>query len=72
MSDTNSMRDNDMIADYVRLRCPELLETTDFQLYKLSCVCTSFCKSFGEALKKVDFTKLKDAVDKLNERMNNE
>lgn len=70
MSDTDKIRDNDMIADYVRLRCPGLLETIDFNLYKLSYACRSFCESFSNAFKGVDLKKLVDLADEFNERSN--
>ena len=51
------MGENDIIADYVKEHYPEILETIDFNLYKLSYACRSFCESFSDAFKKVDFKK---------------
>lgn len=64
------MSDNDVIAEYVKAHYPEILETIDFKLYKLSYACRSFCESFSDAFKKVDFEKLKDLAVELNERSN--
>lgn len=64
------MSENDFIADYVKAHYPEILETVDFKLYKLSYACRIFCESFSDAFKKVDFKKLKDLAAELNERSN--
>ena len=64
------MSENDFIADYVKAHYPEILETIDFKLYKLSYACRNFCESFSDAFKKVDFEKLKDLAVELNERSN--
>ena len=64
------MGENDVIADYVKEHYPEILETIDFNLYKLSYACRSFCESFSNAFKGVDLKKLVDLADEFNERRN--
>ena len=64
------MSDNDVIAEYVKAHYPEILETIDFNLYKLSYACRSFCESFSNAFKGVDLKKLVDLADEFNERSN--
>ena len=61
---------DDVIAEYVKAHYPEILETIDFKLYKLSYACRSFCESFSDVFKKVDFKKLKDLAAEFNERSN--
>ena len=64
------MSDNDVIAEYVKAHYPEILKTIDFNLYKLSYACRSFCESFSNAFKGVDLKKLVDLADEFNERSN--
>ena len=61
------MDDKDrIISQYVKEKYPELLNTTDFEIYKIHIALKEFCNAFVETVKKVDFTKLKQLVDEQN------
>ena len=63
----NTRTNNDVIAEYVKERCPELIETTDFKLYSLGMACKRTEDNFKEAIKK-DFSQLLKAFDHLEEK----
>lgn len=64
------MSENDMIAEYVKYRFTELLNTTDFALYKVSYACRNLVNGFVEIFNNIDFNKLaeqlkeSDSIDK--------
>lgn len=65
------MRENDYIAEYVKEVYPELLETYSFASWKIRRVATECAKfNFEDALK-IDFSKLNEAVAKMNESIKN-
>ena len=49
------MRDNDIIAEYVRTRLPDILKTTDFALYRLGVALNDAADSFLNGFKSIDF-----------------
>lgn len=48
------MRENDIIAEYVKEKYPELLITPEFTFYKLGCALRNVASSFVEAVKRID------------------
>ena len=50
------MNKNDIIAEYIKERYPELLNTTDFALYKFSCACRKIVDGLKEAFGNIDFS----------------
>lgn len=65
------MNENDLIAEYVKERFPEILQTMDFAVFKLSARCRKVAYDFIESFKKVDFTKLQLMINDLNKRNEN-
>lgn len=51
---------NDIIAEYVKQNYPEILATTDFAIFSFRMAVTDFTRTFSEAIKKVNFEKLKE------------
>ena len=62
------MTRNDVIAEYVKERYPELIKTTDFILYSFGMAWKSTVDNLEEAIKKIDFSILLKAVDHLEEK----
>ena len=62
------MSENDMIAEYVKEKYPELLTTCDFAIFKIGVAAREGCRSMCETLKKIDFGVLKDCADRINDR----
>lgn len=60
------MKEDEIIAQYVKERYPEILRTYDFAIYEFHTACREFCDDFVRAIRKVDFTKLKQLVDEQN------
>ena len=56
------MNKNDIIAEYIKERYPELLNTTDFALYKFSCACRKIVDGLKEAFGNIDFSELLDQL----------
>lgn len=56
------MTRNDIVAEYVRKRCPEILETTDFAAFAFEMACKSFVDNFEKTIKIVikNFSQLFD------------
>ena len=52
------MNENDIIAKYIKEKYPELLNTTDFALYKFSCACIKVVDEFKKAFGNINFSKL--------------
>lgn len=52
------MNENDIIAEYIKSKYPELLYTTDFALYKLGKGIKDFVNRFKENLKKINFSNI--------------
>ena len=61
------MNENDYIAEYVKERHPEIVESFDFAMWKLVKVAIKMRDDFFEAIKNIDFSKLKNEVAKVNE-----
>lgn len=65
------MSENDYIAEYIKEEYPELLETYGFVFWKIrrtAAECTNI--ALKDALK-IDFSKLNEAVAKMNESIKN-
>ena len=56
------MSENDIIAEYVREKLPEILTSVDFNLYRLSMACREFANNAVEVFKKIDFSELAELV----------
>lgn len=56
------MSENDIIAEYVRKRYPELLNTADFVFFKCSCAIRKIINDFKESLKNIDFSELAEQI----------
>ena len=59
------MSENEIIAQYVKERFPELSNSTDFALYKLGLSFREIVDDFKEAVKNIDFSKI---AEQLKER----
>ncbi len=59
------MTRNDIVAEYIRKRCPEILETTDFAAFVFEMACKSFVDNFGKSIK-VDLKKWRQFFDDWN------
>lgn len=60
------MKEDEIIAQYVKERYPQMLSTADFAIYKICMEWREFYDAFARAVRKVDFTKLKPLVDEQN------
>ena len=56
------MTENDMIAEYVKEKCPEILKSADFALYKLRKSIEKIGEQLVEGIKKIDFSKVSQAL----------
>lgn len=65
------MTRNDIIAEYVKQRCPEILETIDFAFFNFGMACKDFAESFDKAIKE-DGRKFQKAVNDFNKKWKNE
>lgn len=61
------MRENDLIAEYVKENYPEILTTFDFACFKLRVTCQEFGKAIAEEIKKIDFSGLNKALREAGE-----
>ena len=57
------MSENDIIAQYVREKYPEILTSVDFELYKFSLAWRNMVNDLKEAFKNIDFSKLAERVN---------
>lgn len=62
------MNENDLIAEYIKERYPEVLQTIDFAVFKLAACCRKFANDAIESLKNVDFIELQLMVNEFNKR----
>ncbi len=65
------MTKNDIIAEYVKKRCPEILETTDFKFFNLGMTSKNLTESFDKAIKE-NGRKFQKAVNDFNRKWKNE
>ena len=63
------MRENDLIAEYVKENYPEILGTFDFAMFKLRAACRECGKAIAEEIKKIDFSGLNKALHEAGEAM---
>lgn len=61
------MNENDVIAEYVKEQYPELLETFEFAIFRLKKAAEKMANDFMESLKSIDFSKLTEAINKMQE-----
>ena len=61
------MTENDIIAEYVKREFPEILNTLDFEKFKILYAMTGFWKELEKNIKRIDFSKLQKIVKALNE-----
>ena len=59
------MSENEIIAQYVKERFPELLNSTDFVLYKLGLSFRKIVDDFKEAVKNIDFSKIGEQLKEM-------
>ena len=52
------MTDNDYIAEYVKERCPELLNTVDYSLWKLGKAASEAVQTVVDSIKAIDWGKV--------------
>lgn len=62
------MTENDIIAEYVKRKHPEILTSIDFAAFHLGMACSIFSDSLRAKLKRIDFSRLKEALKKVNEK----
>lgn len=60
------MNENDYIAEYVKETHPEIIESFDFAMWKLVKVAIKMRDDIFEAIKNMDFFKLKKEIEKVN------
>lgn len=61
------MSENDVIAEYVKEKYPEILETMDFAVYKFGAAVRETRDKLVEAIRKIDFSGLNKAVHEVAE-----
>ena len=61
------MNENDLIAEYVREKYPEMLESVDFAVFRLIKAWGKMVNDFSETLKNIDFSKLTEAINAMKE-----
>ena len=61
------MRENDIIAEYVLEKYPELLKTADFALFKFKKQFGEFWDSAISAFKNIDMSNITEIYEALNE-----
>lgn len=52
------MTKNDYIAEYVKERCPELLNTVDYNLWKVSKAASEAARTLVDSIKAIDWSKV--------------
>lgn len=57
------MSENDIIAEYIRDKYPEMLGTADFALYKMALALRGVASSIVEAFQKLDLKELQKVAD---------
>lgn len=62
------MTENDIIAEYVKRKYPEILTSIDFAAFHVGMTCKSFSDVISKSIRNIDFSKLKEAFKPLNER----
>jgi len=62
------MSENDIIAEYVKSRFPNLLATVDFGLYKTGVVIGETLNGMSKSLKNIDLNALKERLESMNEQ----
>lgn len=65
------MSENDLIAEYIKQERPEILRSVDFMVFKMRHTLLSFAECFTQAMKNIDFDKLKQLSEQM-EHENNE
>ena len=61
------MNENDIIAEYVKERYPELLTAIEFTFYKLGCALKNVVSSVVETAKRIDLGELVKAMKECEE-----
>lgn len=61
------MNENDLIAEYVKEQYPELLNTFEFAIFRLRKAAEKMANDFKETLKSIDFSKLTEAINAMQE-----
>ncbi len=68
------MTENDYIAEYVKERCPELLNTVDYNLWKLSKAASEAAQTLVDSIKAIDWSivPIDDLVKECEKQEDNE
>lgn len=61
------MSENDIIAEYVKENYPEILNTTDFALYRLSVALRKFIDDFKKAVSNISIKEFYESMNKESE-----
>ena len=61
------MTENDYIAEYVKERCPELLNTVDYGLWRLSKAASVAVQTMVDSIKAIDWSKVSIGEQEDNE-----
>ena len=61
------LSENDVIAEYVKEKCPELLKTMDFALYKFGAAIREARDKAAGAIMEIDFSALNKAIHEVAE-----
>ena len=62
------MTENDIIAEYVKRKHPEILTSIDFAAFHIGMDFSIFSDSLRTKLKRIDFSRLEEALKKVNEK----
>ena len=60
------MSENDIIAEYVKSRFPNMLATADFGLYKMGVKIHETLNGISEGIKSIDWNGLKERLESVN------
>lgn len=63
------MSENDYIAEYVKENHPEILESLDFALWKMTRIVIKLRDDLVTAIKNIDFSELKKKVEEMNKSL---
>ena len=66
------MSENDYIAEYVKEKHPEIIESFDFALWKATKILSDSAQKAFETIKIIDFSELNKALEDMKKRQEGE
>ncbi len=64
------MTENDYIAEYVKERCPEVLETIDYSVWRFGKALQEMAKAWVDSVKAIDWGKVDWSKVSIDEKEN--